>query len=72
MTKVAQIFEREKQEAVETAVTKLLLEKEEAIREKEEAIKQTSILKLLLKGDSLTSITAKTGVSEEEIQELIK
>ena len=61
MTKVAKIFEREKEEAVA-----------KVLKEKEEAIRQANIFKMLLKGDTIIHISQKTGVSEEEIRELIK
>lgn len=69
MTKVAQIFEREKQEAV----AKVLLEKNKTVTQiKLEAQNRETALKMLLKGDSLINITEKTGFTEQEIQELIK
>lgn len=61
MTKVAQIFEREKEEAVNEVKTALL-----------ESQNREVALRMLLKGDSLINITEKTGFTEQEIQELIK
>lgn len=72
MTKVAQIFEQEKKEAI----AKVLQEKEETIakisKEKEEAKCEAAIFKMLLKGDTIIHISQTTGISEEEILELIK
>lgn len=66
MTKVAQIFEREKEEAVKEAVS------EAVDKAKRESERRETVLRMLLKGDNLINITEKTGFTEEEIKELIK
>lgn len=65
MTKVAKIFEKEK----EDAVAKVLQEKEDAINN---FSKRETVFKMLLHGDSLFKISNETGFTEAEIQELLK
>lgn len=65
MTKVAQIFEREKQEAL----TELSREKDLEINI---ARREATVFKMLLHGDTVIHISQVTGMSEDEINELMK
>lgn len=58
MTKVARLFEMEKEEAVR--------------KEVEKAKKQRVAFKLLLKGENIEKVIEETGFSKEEIEELMK
>lgn len=74
MTKVGRLFEEEKQQAVAAVMD--LLEQERAITEQERAKKnQESLkvvsLKLLLKGSSPQEVSKATGLSLEEVKELL-
>ncbi|WP_104803323.1 hypothetical protein [Blautia marasmi] len=74
MTKVGRLFEEEKQQAVAAVMD--LLEQEKAITEQERAKKnQESLkvvsLKLLLKGSSPQEVSKATGLSLEEVKELL-
>lgn len=74
MTKVGRLFEEEKQHAVAAVMD--LLEQEKAITEQERAKKnQESLkvvsLKLLLKGSSPQEVSKATGLSLEEVKELL-
>lgn len=61
MTKVARLFEIEKEEAVNAIKAEL--------RESE---KRETVLKMLLKGETIIDITHKIDITEEEIRELLK
>lgn len=74
MTKVGRLFEEEKQQAVAAVMD--LLEQERVITEQERAKKnQESLkvvsLKLLLKGSSPQEVSKATGLSLEEVKELL-
>lgn len=62
MTKVARLFELEKEEAVN-----------EALKQAEEkALKRENALRMLLKGEDIANVIKETGFTEQEIQKLVK
>lgn len=67
MTKVGRLFEEEKQQAVAAVMD--LLEQERAQND-QESLKVVS-LKLLLKGSSPQEVSKATGLSLEEVKELL-
>lgn len=79
MTKVAKLFEIEKEEAINAVKAEMQMklqeaerERQEAEREKQKAVNRENVFKMLLKGNEIIDISRATGISEEEIRELLK